>query len=268
MRTTILSLGLAIILGVSATACSAGEEGADNESAPEIVAPRREAPSEEPAAEKQPEAITAKACVPKTCAELGETCGTPEDGCGGNAGCGSCEGTCTPKTCAELGKSCGEHDDSCGKKVSCGVCATACVADPGAANNTPAKATMLGEFSDAPATKRTVADLKLTDGDEDWYAMAIKDAGFSTNPRISASVGLPVEVAIFFVCKSTTNYSTCPNTKDVPDALLGKGCKGKSSAMLQTDCSGIDEAGTAYVRVRKLASDGLCAGYSLHVSVD
>jgi hypothetical protein len=75
-------------------------------------------------------------------------------------------------------------------------------------------------------------------------------------------------VTIFFICNATTNYSTCPNTKDVADATMGKGCRGTSNATLQTDCTGINEDGTAYVRVRKLASDGQCAGYSLDVKVD
>ncbi|HEY7954032.1 MAG TPA: hypothetical protein VII38_02030, partial [Polyangia bacterium] len=86
------------------------------------------------------------ACTPKTCAQLGDNCGTAGDGCGGiakdsagNPGCGTCaSGTCggggaanhcggpvcTPKTCAQLGYNCGAAGDGCGGLIAggCGTC--------------------------------------------------------------------------------------------------------------------------------------------------
>jgi hypothetical protein len=88
-------------------------------------------------------------CVPKTCAELGYTCGIAGDGCGGSTAlCGTCTspqycggggsnqcggnngrgpdgGTvCTPKTCAAYGaNTCGPQSDGCGGLTPvCGNC--------------------------------------------------------------------------------------------------------------------------------------------------
>jgi len=88
----------------------------------------------------------AGACVPKTCAELGLTCGSNANGCGGVLDCGTCtapaicggggfsvcggpahaEGgtlaTCAPATCSSLGVGCGTAGDGCGGTLSCGTC--------------------------------------------------------------------------------------------------------------------------------------------------
>jgi hypothetical protein len=95
--------------------------------------------------------IDASACTPKTCAELGITCGPAGDGCGhllncypdGGSSCpgcqtcggggvaGQCGGTCcVPKTCVELGVMCGPAGDGCGglavsstgNPTTCGTC--------------------------------------------------------------------------------------------------------------------------------------------------
>lgn len=79
------------------------------------------------------------ACVPKTCADLGLTCGFSGDGCddGVVLSCGSCSngrtcggggpgvcgtGLCVPHTCAEVGATCGTIGDGCGGTVDCGTC--------------------------------------------------------------------------------------------------------------------------------------------------
>jgi hypothetical protein len=80
------------------------------------------------------------ACVPLTCAQLGTTCGTAADGCGGLLNCGTCTSpqscggsgtpgacgapasTCTPTTCASLGMNCGPASNSCGGLLNCGSC--------------------------------------------------------------------------------------------------------------------------------------------------
>jgi hypothetical protein len=87
-------------------------------------------------------------CVPKTCVELGLTCGQNADGCGGVIDCGSCTApalcggagfskcggpasvdggpapTCTPATCASIGAGCGSAGDGCGGMLDCGTCAS------------------------------------------------------------------------------------------------------------------------------------------------
>ncbi len=77
-------------------------------------------------------------CVPKSCLDLGVTCGPAADGCGGIiASCGSCNaaagetcgggGTpsvcgkaCAPKLACDAGQNCGPVADGCGGIISCG----------------------------------------------------------------------------------------------------------------------------------------------------
>lgn len=85
-------------------------------------------------------------CKPKTCMELGYTCGPNGDGCGGLIDCGTCtspqfcggggysvcggdnglnpDGSikCTPVTCQQLGFNCGPAGDGCGGLLQCGTC--------------------------------------------------------------------------------------------------------------------------------------------------
>ncbi len=76
-----------------------------------------------------------QACVPKTCAQIGASCGPAGDGCGNIIPCGTCnsnqscvngacttETSCTPKTCAELGLNCGNTSDGCSNVINCGTC--------------------------------------------------------------------------------------------------------------------------------------------------
>ncbi len=72
--------------------------------------------------------LSADACTPKTCGQLGADCGELDDGCGGLLACGTCE---APATCSELnrctcvpncvGKVCGTNDG----------CEGVCAADAG-----------------------------------------------------------------------------------------------------------------------------------------
>ena len=79
-------------------------------------------------------------CTPKTCTQLGKTCGTWWN-CGTNIlNCGTCpigqtcsNGTCCAlKTCEQLGKTCGTWDNGCGTHMlDCGTCSrgTTCNSD-------------------------------------------------------------------------------------------------------------------------------------------
>ena len=84
-------------------------------------------------------------CQPKTCAQIGASCGLQGDGCGGQLNCGTCVapqscggggvpnqcggGSCVKKTCANYPNTCGQQSDGCGSlTVSCGACTgNACV---------------------------------------------------------------------------------------------------------------------------------------------
>jgi hypothetical protein len=80
-------------------------------------------------------------CTPKTCHDLGFTCGKNGDGCGNVLDCGSCplpaycggggysicggdigSGGCVPKTCSDLAYDCGAAGDGCGGALNCGSC--------------------------------------------------------------------------------------------------------------------------------------------------
>lgn len=77
-------------------------------------------------------------CVPRTCAQVGATCGPAGDGCGGQIECGECRapttcggggipsacgGGCVSRTCAGAGANCGPVADGCGGALECGSCA-------------------------------------------------------------------------------------------------------------------------------------------------
>ena len=85
-------------------------------------------------------------CVPKSCKDLGFTCGPNADGCGGLLQCGDCTAPefcggggfskcggvtnlapdgaviCNPTTCNALGYDCGPAGDGCGGLLNCGTC--------------------------------------------------------------------------------------------------------------------------------------------------
>jgi hypothetical protein len=76
-------------------------------------------------------------CTPKTCQDLGATCGYRADGCGGLLDCGTCTApdtcggggvpnecgrSCTQTTCGAQGANCGIIADGCGGVLTCGVC--------------------------------------------------------------------------------------------------------------------------------------------------
>ncbi len=77
-------------------------------------------------------------CTPKTCTDLGQTCGQALDGCGGTVECGVCANDetcvgipaicekrpCTKTTCAAIGAGCGVQGDGCGATIDCGTCPT------------------------------------------------------------------------------------------------------------------------------------------------
>lgn len=85
-------------------------------------------------------------CLPKTCTQLGKSCGTWPDGCGMSLNCppcsvgqscnssGQCVSSCQPKTCGQLGKTCGSWPNGCGGSLSCGNCPSGQSCDVGVCN--------------------------------------------------------------------------------------------------------------------------------------
>lgn len=208
-------------------------------------------------------------CTPKTCEDYDGECGTHDNGCGGTVACGECASACAARTCDQLGKTCGTHADGCGGTVNCGLCpSTGCAADAREPNDTKTSAIDLGSATDAPNTTKTVTALTASDGDEDWFKLRVTDSGFGGNPRIDANTNnTGLEVTVFHVCDSLPNYSSCTD-KGTQDNSVGFGCRGTGGkSSLSTDCKGINETGSTFVRVRKLASDGKCSSYDLTIDV-
>src|SRR5207244_8643450 len=110
------------------------------------------------------------------------------------------------------------------------------------------------------------ASLSLSDGDEDWFSIDVQDTGFDGNPALDLSVLGSREVSVWYVCTNGGDASYCPNGA-TQDDTIGKGCRAIGDVALKTSCSGITDSGTAYVRVRKTASDGQCTAYTLSVLV-
>lgn len=128
-RLVVMTLGAALAAG----ACGGGSELASP------PAKDSGAPQDADVAEHIEEDVAEAAppCVPKTCEQLGASCGSAPDGCGGKVECGACQegascggggvnvcgtNTCTPRTCTQLGASCGYVSDTCGVALNCGHC--------------------------------------------------------------------------------------------------------------------------------------------------
>lgn len=204
-------------------------------------------------------------CKKLTCLDYFGQCGDHDDTCGGSIHCGQCAPACTPKTCAQLGKTCGTAPDGCGGVASCGVCPAPC-SDAYEPNNDKNNAKSLGYMSDAPNSVKSIS-AALGDGDEDWYRVAVHDEGFDGNPSVIAAVSGNHEVAVFYSCTNGGDASYCAEGS-TQDNSFGKGCRGAKSATLYTSCDGLADSGTAFIRVRKTASDAQCTPYSLSLNVE
>ena len=211
-------------------------------------------------------------CPKDTCESVSGACGEHDDKCGGKFSCGTCPPAtpCTPATCEKLSQTCGIHDDACGSTVNCGACATTCDKDTKEPNDKKEQATDLGEANDYDNQTKSVAGLKTSDGDEDWFKIHTVDGGFGGNPLITALVtDATLEVSVFHVCESQPDYSYCNDAaKGKQDDLVGKGCRALGSVALATDCKGFTETGTTYIRVRKTATDTKCQQYDLTVKIE
>ncbi len=90
-------------------------------------------------------------CVPRTCAEVGASCGSAPDGCGGTLSCGGCPAgeACETNQCildvsAEIGEACADDTDCAGNDPICadnqdfdgGFCTASCTDDFGCPQGT------------------------------------------------------------------------------------------------------------------------------------
>jgi hypothetical protein len=93
---------------------------------------------------------TLPTCTPKTCNDLGATCGYRADGCGGLLQCGDCQApdscggggvpnqcghSCKQTTCGAKGANCGVIGDGCGGTLNCGDCTAPAICGGGGTAN-------------------------------------------------------------------------------------------------------------------------------------
>lgn len=194
-------------------------------------------------------------CVPRTCEDLGASCGAVEDGCGGTLECGTCgEGTdCVDGTCS-------------------------CPADEAEDNEAQAAAFDLGEAADHPRTELVLDSYGLHSAtDVDWYRVRVRDAGDFSNPNITVTIADAAPgfvIGGWYVCDGGVNSSVCEEGDH--STVAGPGCSsptdgtGATTVRLQGECGGWDESG--YLLVRVMATESYeaaaCGTYTLGIVVD
>lgn len=230
----------------------------------------------------------------------GEPCPAPASGTVSCSGAGACDFTCTPpfrregdacvcvpRTCATMGAMCGAPDDGCGTPLDCGSCAgdgvcidgrCACMPDAREPNDSNTVAPNLGSFDDAADPPDAVfADMNIDDAsDVDWVRFSIADGFDFGNPNLLVTLeqvpsGATYSLSAFYVCASGGDSSTC--ALGMADNELGRGCTrsvtsgAAGQVQIETECSGTDESGTLYVRVRATTWSGSCAPHRLTLRV-
>lgn len=212
-----------------------------------------------------------------SCTALG-TCGLACD-----PGYTNLNGECLVLSCSDLGYLCGDAFDDAGNAFSCGAClgAATCTSNhvcdvPGDAwepNQTQPAARDLGALNDADNLGRTVAALTIDEAmDEDWFKFRVIDGFDANNPDVHVGLSLDSgslvsnhELTVWFKCDtgdagtaiSCGEAATPYATNNSGDPALGNGCKVNAKnivwAEFEASCSGTDESGTVYVRIRKLS---------------
>jgi hypothetical protein len=194
---------------------------------------------------------------------------------------------CAPRTCAELGFECGSPDDGCGTPLDCGGCGGAacvmgrcgCMPDVHEPNDGNTSATAYpGTHSDADDPDLTITGYNLDAMDDaDWIRIDVDDGFDFGNPRMTVTldnvpVGADYDLAAYYVCDGGGDNASC-NAGTV-DNFLGRGCRdatvgaGISSVEIASDCTGlgIDDHGTLYVRVTARTFAG-CGDYRIRVNI-
>lgn len=200
-----------------------------------------------------------------------------------NPGYSQENGACVAFSCSSVGYSCGNYTDDAGTTFSCGTCfgSTTCgsdhecnvAADSFEPNNSSSTAKDLGSFNDADNASRWVERLTIDDtSDYDWFKFRVVDGFDFNNPDVRVSLGnrgtqlgwlaSSHDLTVWFKCDGSdegTNmdcgeWYTTEKTNNASGAL-GKGCQTYGTyvvwAEFEPNCSGTNESGTVYVRVKK-----------------
>ncbi len=182
----------------------------------------------------------------KTCVQLGATCGTQGDGCGGTLDCGTCVApqscggggtpnkcggsSCTPITCAAQGVSCGPAGNGCGGQLDCGACVPPQTCGGGGVS---------GKCGNPTCIAKTCAQLGVSCGPAGDGCGGLLACGACTKPGDSCGGGGSAGVCGQGTCKPTTcavleaggdrcgfNADGCGGVVDCGDCTSGKVCGG------------------------------------------
>ncbi len=207
-------------------------------------------------------------CVPKSCADLGLTCGMNNDGCGGQMDCGSCAsgefcggggyskcgpgsggvdggdgGSCMPLTCQALGLTCGMNSDGCGGSIDCGSCPTAQFCGGGGFARCGTGITADGG---AACTPRTCADLNYTCGAAGDGCGGALQCGACVSPQFCGGGG----------------FNTCggmlPPT--LPDGGVGLPCTPETCTTLGFNCGPAGDGCGGMLQCGTCSGTDICGG--------
>ncbi|MEZ4287279.1 MAG: hypothetical protein R3A47_03845 [Polyangiales bacterium] len=266
------------------TQCEAGEQcGRFTNSCGQIVACgvlRGDCPSGQVCTDGQCD------CVPKTCAQIGQSCGGPyDDGCGGTLFCDQCSGQqscgdwsgtgvdrCGGCSCVDLGFECSEGTDMiCGTEQSCGSCGGGeqcvdhrCVCsdayDDASRNDTIETASVLPPISSKNFSSEISARLRVDDS-IDWYTATIGAQIRQVNATLSEfSSDDDFQMQFLTSCRVVR----CSRGSSVTtNGLRGCSADGFGRAFAKLDCSGV-AAPAIWVRVVE-DSVAECSPYSLRL---
>lgn len=229
----------------------------------------------------------------------GEPCPAPASGTVSCSASGTCDFTCTPpfrrvgdecactpRTCEEMGAMCGAPDDGCGMPLDCGSCgggscidgSCACTPDAREPNDSNTVAPNLGSFDDsADPPDGVYTNMNIDDaGDVDWVRFTIVDGFDFGNPNLLVTLdqvpaGSTYALSAFYVCTSGGDSSACAIGS--ADNEIGRGCTtsvaggGSGQVQIESECSGTDESGALYVRVRATTWGDSCDPHRLTLRV-
>lgn len=207
-------------------------------------------------------------CAPKTCAELGKSCGLQDDGCGQAIDCGGCNGACLggvcncqPKTCADAAAACGPTDDGCGGVLDCGRCPTS---SESCGDN---------QCSCAPAdcAAQNVECGSVSDSCGNTYRCPVECAGelpHCNAGHCSAEVCVPKTCAelgkncgsVNDGCGGVIDCGSCPSGQCGAVTPNVCGCTPKTCAQLGRSCGPIDDGCGTIIQCGGCTSPASCNG--------
>jgi hypothetical protein len=201
---------------------------------------------------------------------------------------------CGPKTCKELGRSCGPASDGCGVELDCGECPAGqtcgldgtcgCTgADPYEPNDSPGDAWDLGSFTDADSSSQQKLAASLA-ADADWFRVTATDKPLAImDPfvRITPGIPGPFQVQVVFVCNDghAPSYdvqadATCAagdnvdltSVPAIAKPVWGLACDSSGKPLtfhFEPTCpGGFDDSGVLFVGV---SATGGCTSYGLEL---